>query len=789
MNMRYSLFLALAFITGCASFKELEPKPPLLPTERGFIELRNDQENFLLEKEKKYFIRFPKPSETNFYVLLKTSAKKKVHNYFTATFDDGEGVITPIKDEAIKQDSLSVFAIDTSSSFFYWVIDTVREHLPLNVQYRYVAQWRYTVETKHDEYRQILAASKHNRQPYESMGPQFNWDSFDAKGEQRTLQQKFKALSAMNDALLKLEKVFPATSTIQNDTIFHRYVSLSKDTREELRFQSDYDAVLTILDRERETRGNLAAFVERRVEFTAFLEQKTRFRPPVLEYVKTLMLHRLDESLPAYDESIKKQSDLNTFELQPPIVEVEKFYKACGQQLPKDVMEINAFVGEFNTVVPALDKAKQMIKNLPTTTTSPATWPEDSYYQGFLTRIDDAKKAVPGYALDKYERCKAYRISSLLKEEISKSQKQLEDAEAPYRKAKEIVQRINVLKAQQNYKGIIDILRENHEMDFLIAQYSDVDERSMNVLVSKVRERIESGAWSEAERRLAELWSDKNYLNLAAIAPKKTESVRAMEADILNGVKKLSTDRTSAFAKKNETALERITVLYSDSSFLPVYILDFSSESRKELLAKQKSIVDQLRQIKHYRFPESAIRVIYRELTQSPQVRGIAKARAILEHAKFYRGSDKATLAMVDECNPVVAKKLDKPKDYRRIFVLPVNQTERASNEYVFRINIQILTEAKFPVFDINIKVPKEIAENAKTKQWFTELLLNKKVVKTEGFMRIVAPSADNDYEAQITPVQVNKEGENIIDVKFNYPGYMLFEVSVMAQVPLIRKN
>jgi hypothetical protein len=112
-----------------------------------------------------------------------------------------------------------------------------------------------------------------------------------------------------------------------------------------------------------------------------------------------------------------------------------------------------------------------------------------------------------------------------------------------------------------------------------------------------------------------------------------------------------------------------------------------------------------------------------------------------------------------------------------------------SSNEYLFRINIKIPSEAKFPVYDINIKVPAAIADNAGNKQWFTMILLNKKVVKTEGHMRITAPSKDNNYEAQITPVEISKDGENIIEVQFNYPSFQLFEVSVMAQVPIIRKN
>ncbi|MDH3252875.1 MAG: hypothetical protein OEM41_08790, partial [Ignavibacteria bacterium] len=58
-----------------------------------------------------------------------------------------------------------------------------------------------------------------------------------------------------------------------------------------------------------------------------------------------------------------------------------------------------------------------------------------------------------------------------------------------------------------------------------------------------------------------------------------------------------------------------------------------------------------------------------------------------------------------------------------------------------------------------------------------------------EGRFRITSPTADNNYESQVTPVQMDKDGNNILEVRFSYPGFRVFEVSAMAQVPIIRKN
>ena len=54
-----------------------------------------------------------------------------------------------------------------------------------------------------------------------------------------------------------------------------------------------------------------------------------------------------------------------------------------------------------------------------------------------------------------------------------------------------------------------------------------------------------------------------------------------------------------------------------------------------------------------------------------------------------------------------------KPADYRRVFALPVTDRTRGKNKYVVRLNVDIPTEAAFPVYDVNIKLPKEVAERS----------------------------------------------------------------------------
>jgi len=106
----------------------------------------------------------------------------------------------------------------------------------------------------------------------------------------------------------------------------------------------------------------------------------------------------------------------------------------------------------------------------------------------------------------------------------------------------------------------------------------------------------------------------------------------------------------------------------------------------------------------------------------------------------------------------------------------------------LLRLDIQIPSEAEFPVYDVNIALPPELAQNAEQKAWFDEITINKKQIKNEGRFHITAPSSANNYESQITPVQISKGTPNILEIKLKYNEFRVFEVSVMAQKPIIRK-
>ena len=248
--------------------------------------------------------------------------------------------------------------------------------------------------------------------------------------------------------------------------------------------------------------------------------------------------------------------------------------------------------------------------------------------------------------------------------------------------------------------------------------------------------------------------------------------------------------RSSAelFIKNNETSLKNIPALYKDSAFLPVYKLTFSSIGPKELQQKKKQIEDYLNEMKTIRFPETAIKTLYKELTKNIREQGVEKARAIVDNGKFYKGKDKQVKSLVTECDYSVPKIITKPSEYRKFFVLPSTNNKKGSNDYLLRLDIQIPSEAEFPVFDVNIVIPPELAQNAEQNAWFDEITINNKQIKNEGRFHITAPTSANNYESQITPVQISKGSANIFEIKLKYNGFRAFEVSVMAQKPIIRK-
>ena len=54
--------------------------------------------------------------------------------------------------------------------------------------------------------------------------------------------------------------------------------------------------------------------------------------------------------------------------------------------------------------------------------------------------------------------------------------------------------------------------------------------------------------------------------------------------------------------------------------------------------------------------------------------------------------------------------------------------------------------------------------------------------------IHIIGTFTPSDYR-RITPVQMDKGKDNVLEVRFNHSSMKVFEVSAMAQKPIIKKN
>jgi hypothetical protein len=224
--------------------------------------------------------------------------------------------------------------------------------------------------------------------------------------------------------------------------------------------------------------------------------------------------------------------------------------------------------------------------------------------------------------------------------------------------------------------------------------------------------------------------------------------------------------------------------------FLPAYDIRFSSGSKRAHLKRKQDLVEHLAKLKENEFPAKAIKLLYDQFIKDPKDNGVLKARAIVSHGNHYKGKDKELLLKMTECNPKSAKWVTRPTKYRRIFVVPITDNRKGRNRYFFRVNIAVPTKAKFPVWDVNIKLPKTVARpRGKKKAWYEAMTMNRKPLKNEGRFSIIAPTAANKWECQITPLQARKGKNNYLDVYFSHPSFRVFTVSVMVQKPIIKKN
>jgi len=740
--MRWSQVVVVALVfAGCSAYNELSPEPPITPLERGYIELKKDDEAFVLEKEAKYYVKFPGPVRDQFLLVLSTRDKWALGSYLTKTFGDDDVPPVKIPDEAPLNDSIFVYALEPRVPVFTWVIDTVRMDLTLALRYRYVPRWRFTFENKYADFRRQLTEGQVERSVYSSITPSYSFDTFDFNGEQLRLEKSTRVLTAVNEELLALESLFPPDIAGSRDTAYENYLALRSELADELAFQKNYATVLEIFKRERDSRGNSGLFLASAGLFAEFLGQSDRYPPAIREKARLDFTRRLQETQPHYERQLREKRDPTPIALDPPIEPVLALYSACGVQSPPELRMLMDYVESYNGEARALQNSRAKLRQLEAITKSTTRWGSDSLYVDLIAIATEARRILPESRIDRIPTYGAFPASRALRDAIALTIGEAASYQALYQTARAFASNLN------------------------------------------------AGSWMIAETILRDLHTSQQFANYPTVEAQKRFLVARSEEEIYNRVLAETRRNIDEFIAQRQSSLDNIQALYNDPVFTPVHDLTFSAGGQSELTRKKAALGEYIEQAKYVRFPETAIGTIHRSFTANMNDRGVEKARAIVAHGKYYRGKNQQITQLSAEFDVELPKLITKPKDYRRVFVLPVTDNRQGTNEYLFRLQLQIPSEAQFPVYDITIKLPEQVARNARQEQWYESITINRTPIKNEGRFRITAPTSDNNYESLITPVQMDRAGRNILEVRFRHPSFRVFEVSAMAQVPIIRKN
>ncbi len=783
---RFLLLTGLLVLMGCHTFKELKPKPELQPLEGEYIEILNKDKKFELKKGKKYFMKIPAAPEPNFYLVLRIQNMDAIHSFLTRQFTE-KGTMIELNDESKPDDDLSVYALDQTVPTYFWVVDEVRRNIPLEMQYRYVPIWRFRFETRHAEFQLILARNTVDKDFIASIGETRPLDDLDFDRELNSIQKKSEQLKGIQGELLGIEAIFPPDIVNSNDRAYQDYLALKKEVGDELRFQEKYARYVSALKTERESRGDDETFVKAIPEILSVFEDKENYPANLIREAQRVIGKRLENLAPNLERALRNKQDASPFPMD--VEKTRALLKACHVTPGSDFTSVIDFIEAYNKTAVALKSAQSELDDLMTEIRESSQWPGNDFYPAMKTRINRIKDSVPTVSTRKYGKYISYPAVKKLNESVSALSRRVSRLSRGFARAASIVPEINRHRNRSDYSSIVHLLATNKDLDFLIAQYPDLDKRSLNQQKAAISDALSQKQWRTAERLLKALYEDRNFLNYKSISYKKNRIVKDLEERFAKAVEQESKKRINAFIEQNKDNYHDVEALYNDQAFTPVYDLTFSSGGANVLNQRKKAVQDYLNSFKTDKFPRLAIETIYKDFVQNFRNDGVAKARAIIIHGRHYQGNNKHIKKLITEIDPEKPKLLSEPKTYRRIFVVPVNETQQAQNVYMFRLNLQIPTDAQFPVYDVNIKLPMEVAKSAGSRQWYEKMTMNGKVLKNEGRFTITAPTKDNDYICLITPLQVNKEGNNILEVRFKYVAFKVLEVSVMAQRPIIRKN
>ncbi len=787
MKKILGLTLISLFLFSCAAYKKLKPEPEINPVENGYIEILKDAKQFELKKDKKYYIEFPPAMQPNFYLIIKIKNKDQLNYYLTEIFDQGKGRVVEIPDESPQPQVENVYPISNNVPRYYFVIDLVKADMKLEMEYRYTARWRYTFEREYNSFSETLAQNTISHEYYDNLGVSVNADDVNWQQEAQQTAQKLKALKELASRLKQIEDIFPPNILNTTDESYQNYLQLKERLESEIAFQEKYQELANLLQAERQTRGDMEAFFGTIPAFINFFEQKDRFAKNVWLAVREVLKKRIDQVVPYYETKFAQKNDAKTIDSALP--QLENLIPLAGLTFSPDFKKLSAFVTGYNQTVDQIWKAKKKFQTIVNNAEKRKTMPNNMFFSEIVTQLSKLQYTLPKVNHPGLRPYAHLQCVKLLQKELRRLSTQIKLKLEKYRRADTIVPKINALRDQNDIRGVLRLLKQNPDLDFLYPMYRKLDERSLKSQANSIRKAMALGDFTAAELTLKALYNDNNFVDYQAILPKKKRLIANLQDSLISAIVTQSKQRALQFIEENLSTLENIDDLYNNPAFYPVHEPTFYAYNKEKNQQKIQALHKELDYLKTVVFPEKAIKKIYNEFISAPEQNGVLKARAVVTHGKYYKGKDRTIKNRVAECDPQTPKSLTKPKDYRRIFALPVTTNPNSSNDYLFKINLRIPSPAQYPIFDVYIKLPKELAQSAGNQQWYKYIRFNGKEIKNEDRYTIVAPGPENNYECQVGPLQINKGGNNILEVRFSKKAFKVYQISVMAQKPIIKKH
>lgn len=788
MKSKYLIWAMLPLLTACLHFEKLTPKPELVAKEGQYIELKDDSEHFELSKGDKYVVEFPAPTQDNFYLLLNMSDRSSITYTFGSAFNDDDGITQPIADEAANGALEIAYPVNKSVQKFYWTINSVnRDDLILKMTYRYLPQWRYKFETQHESFQLILQENKVDRTTYENIGGSVSFSNFNFARVMGEIKEKSANLDALYSQLESIERLFPQSILNSADEAYQNYLTLKEDIELEQAFQRNYLATLNLFETERKVRNDMGRFMENVPVFTSFFKNKERYPRNVLNEARRVLEARLDELTPYLNEELKKKTNFSAVDMD--VEALNQLYSLSGIERTGAYKKMAAFIPAYNNKARALSTARKELDEMRKSINNLKDWPKNSFFDALLKRLKNVRNTLPVAGFSNHGNYTSLKSTKMLNNAIHSLRNELIRAEDQYSRSAQIIRQLNTLAAAKKYRQMIGVVQKNRDIKFLSKIYSNLDSKSLTEQKSHINGALKMENWQLAENNLRALHQDKQFLNFVKIKQPKLQLVKALEDTLLNRVERVTAKKVDAFLAQNYNKVNDVDALYESPVFKAAWDINFTSGNQTQL-AKRKAILNKrLQNLKEITFPKKAIEALYKDFLKNPNNNGVLMARAVVTHGSHYKGKDRKLRNIVGECDPYASKWITKEGAYRKVFAIPVTNNKSGENTYVFRINFRIPTDAFFATWDVNIKLPKEVAKDAGSKAWYDKMTMNKKLLKPEGRFTITAPSSKNNYTVLLAPLEVVKDGDSVFEVQFKHNSFKVFEVSINAQEPILRKN